>query len=43
MIRSFGDRRTEDLFHCIRVNDQWRLVLRWEAGGVVEVRLTDSY
>ena len=96
MIRSFGDRRTEDLFHgagssrvrrlaaplvaaairkldmlnaaaslldlrsppgnrlealsgdlagfhSIRVNEQWRLVFRWAAGGASEVRLADYH
>lgn len=96
MIRSFGDGRTEDLFHgisssrtrrlaaplvaravrkldmlnaaaslldlrsppgnrlealsgelagfySIRVNEQWRLVFRWDAGGVSDVRLTDYH
>jgi proteic killer suppression protein len=27
-------------FHSIRVNDQWRLVFRWEGSDAHEVRLT---
>ena len=30
-------------FHSIRVNDQWRIVFRWEKGGAAEVRLTDYH
>ena len=30
-------------FHSIRVNDQWRIVFRWERGGATEVRLTDYH
>lgn len=96
MIRSFGDRTTEDLFHgrmsaavrrlspalrraaarkldmieaaadlldlrappgnrlealsgnlsgmhSIRVNDQWRLVFRWQNGAAEDVRFTDYH
>lgn len=30
-------------FHSIRVNDQWRLVFRWEGRNVHRVRLTDYH
>jgi toxin HigB-1 len=30
-------------FHSIRVNDQWRLVFRWQGNDAHEVRLTDSH
>jgi proteic killer suppression protein len=29
--------------HPIRVNDQWRLVFRWEGNNAYEVRLTDYH
>jgi proteic killer suppression protein len=29
--------------HSIRVNDQWRLVFRWEAGHAHDVRLMDYH
>ena len=29
--------------HSIRVNDQWRLVFRWERNNAREVRLTDYH
>lgn len=30
-------------FHSIRVNDQWRLVFRWERNNVHDVRLIDYH
>jgi proteic killer suppression protein len=30
-------------FHSIRVNQQWRIVFRWEDGNAYEVRLTDYH
>ena len=30
-------------FHSIRVNDQWRLVFRWEGNNAREVRLIDYH
>lgn len=33
-----GERRG---FYSIRVNDQWRVVFRWEAGNASEVRVED--
>jgi proteic killer suppression protein len=30
-------------FHSIRVNDQWRVVFRWEGSDAHEVRLTDYH
>lgn len=29
--------------HSIRVNDQWRLVFRWEGNNAHDVRLTDYH
>ena len=47
-LRSLPANRLEALkgdlagYHSIRVNDQWRLVFRWDE-GVHEVSLTDYY
>jgi proteic killer suppression protein len=30
-------------FHSIRVNDQWRIVFRWEGNNAGEVRLVDYH
>ena len=30
-------------FHSIRVNDQWRLVFRWESGNAYDVELLDYH
>lgn len=30
-------------FHSIRVNDQWRVVFRWDSNNAYEVRLTDYH
>ena len=30
-------------YHSIRVNDQWRLVFRWEGNNAHEVRLIDYH
>lgn len=30
-------------FHSIRVNDQWRLVFRWDGSNAHEVRLDDYH
>jgi len=35
-----GDRKG---FHSIRVNDQWRVLFRWEADGAHEVSVTDYH
>ena len=35
-----GDRRG---FHAIRINDQWRIVFRWEDNGASEVEVTDYH
>lgn len=29
--------------HSIRINDQWRLCFRWEAGSAAEVHITDYH
>jgi len=29
--------------HSIRVNDQWRIVFRWENGNAVEVEIVDYH
>lgn len=30
-------------FHSIRVNDQWRIVFRWEKGAAAAVRVMDYH
>jgi proteic killer suppression protein len=30
-------------FHSIRVNDQWRIVFRWEGDAAYDVELTDYH
>ncbi len=30
-------------FHPIRINDQWRLVFRWQAGDAYDVEVTDYH
>jgi proteic killer suppression protein len=30
-------------FYSIRVNDQWRIVFRWDGTDAFEVRLTDYH
>ena len=30
-------------FYSIRINDQWRLVFRWESGNAFEVRILDYH
>lgn len=30
-------------FFSIRVNDQWRIIFRWQGGNASEVRLTDYH
>lgn len=35
-----GDRRG---CHAIRINDQWRIVFRWEADGVIAVEVVDYH
>ncbi|MFL5305970.1 MAG: type II toxin-antitoxin system RelE/ParE family toxin [Polyangia bacterium] len=30
-------------FHSIRVNDQWRIVFRWNDGAAHELRMTDYH
>ena len=30
-------------FHSIRVNDQWRIIFRWEGTDAYEVRLVDYH
>ena len=30
-------------FHSVRVNEQWRIVFRWEADGAHEVRIADYH
>lgn len=29
--------------HSIRINDQWRVVFRWQSGEVHEVEITDYH
>lgn len=35
-----GDRKGQ---HSIRINDQWRICFRWEAGGAADVEITDYH
>jgi toxin HigB-1 len=30
-------------YHSIRINDQWRIVFRWQDGHAHEVRITDYH
>jgi len=30
-------------FHSIRINDQWRIIFRWEAGHAQEVDIADYH
>lgn len=30
-------------FHSIRINDQWRVVFRWDAGSAREVQIIDYH
>ena len=30
-------------FHSIRINDQWRVVFRWEGGNAFEVEIVDYH
>jgi toxin HigB-1 len=30
-------------FHSIRINDQWRVVFKWEDGGPAEVKILDYH
>jgi len=30
-------------FHSVRVNDQWRVIFKWSAGDVREVRIVDYH
>jgi len=30
-------------FHSIRVNDQWRIIFKWQDGNAYEVRFTDYH
>ena len=32
-----------DGFHSIRINNQWRIIFRWEASGASEVKITDYH
>jgi len=41
MIKSFADRRTEELFP--RVNDQWRICFRWVKGDAYDVEVCDYH
>jgi proteic killer suppression protein len=30
-------------FHSIRINDQWRVIFRWESGGAHQVSIVDYH
>ena len=35
-----GDRKE---FYSIRINDQWRIIFKWDAGHVLEVEIIDYH
>ena len=30
-------------FHSIRINDQWRIIFRWESGNAISVQVVDYH
>jgi proteic killer suppression protein len=30
-------------FYCVRINDQWRIIFRWENGGASDVSIVDYH
>lgn len=30
-------------FYSIRINDQWRIIFKWEAGQALEVKIVDYH
>jgi proteic killer suppression protein len=30
-------------FHSIRINDQWRIIFRWEGGNAISVQVVDYH
>jgi proteic killer suppression protein len=32
-----------DGFHSIRINQQWRIIFRWEASSAAEVKIADYH
>ena len=32
-----------DGFHSIRINNQWRIIFRWEGNSAAEVKITDYH
>ena len=38
--RTRGDRQGQ---HSIRINDQWRIGFRWEAGNAYDVEIVDHH
>jgi proteic killer suppression protein len=30
-------------FHSIRINDQWRVIFRWQGGNAFDVRIIDYH
>jgi len=28
-------------FYSIRINDQWRIIFKWNSGNALEVKITD--
>jgi plasmid maintenance system killer protein len=41
-IRGFASPKVE-LFHSVRINDQWRIVFRWTVSGPIEVDVRDYH
>lgn len=40
LVQLKGDLRT---FWSIRINDQWRIILRWVSGSALDVRILDCH
>ena len=30
-------------FYCIRINDQWRIIFKWNSGNATKVEITDYH
>ena len=40
-LEALGGNRKE--FHSIRINDQWRVVFRWQSGQALDVEIVDYH
>ncbi len=36
-------KRTHKAFHSIRINDQWRIIFKWQEGNAYEVEIIDYH